>query len=53
MSESGFFTFNHIYGFGANLIYAVMLTAFFHPFMIAKGLKWHRLLLVFSGYILI
>ena len=52
MSETGFRIFNIAYGLGANLTYAVMLTAFFQPFMTAQGRKWHRLLLVFSVYIL-
>lgn len=52
MSESGFFLFNRIYGLGANLIYAVLLTAFFHPFMTTQSRKWRRLFLVFSAYVL-
>ena len=52
MSEAGFFLFNRIYGLGADLIYAVFLTAFFHPFMTAQSQKWRRMFFVFSAYVL-
>ena len=52
MSESGFFLFNRIYGIGADLAYAVLLTVFFYPFMTSKDRKWRRLLVVFFVYIL-
>ena len=52
MSETGFRIFNSAFSAGAELTYAVLLTAFFKPFMIAQGRKWRKLLIVFSIYIL-
>ena len=52
MSETGFRIFNSAFSAGAELTYAVLLTAFFKPFMIAQGRKRRKLLIVFSIYIL-
>ena len=52
MSETGFRVFNIAYGLGADMVYAVLLTAFFHPFMAIQGRKWRKLPIVFSAYIL-
>ena len=52
MTESGFRFFNSAYGLGADLIYAVLLTAFFAPFMTAQGRKLRGLLVVFFSSIL-
>ena len=52
MSETGFRIFNSAFSAGAELTYAVLLTAFFKPFMIARGQKRRKLLIVFSIYIL-
>jgi len=51
MSETGFRIFNSVFSAGAELTYAVLLTAFFHPF-VPQGKQRRRLLLVFSAYIL-
>ena len=52
MSETGFRIFNSAFSAGAELTYAVLLTAFFKPFIPAQGRKWRKLILVFSVYIL-
>ena len=52
MSETGFRIFNSTFSAGAELTYAVLLTAFFKPFIPSQGRKWRKLLLVFSVYIL-
>ena len=52
MSETGFRIFNSVFSAGAELTYAVLLTAFFKPFTPSQGRKWRKLLLVFSVYIL-
>ncbi|MCI8525359.1 MAG: sensor histidine kinase, partial [Oscillospiraceae bacterium] len=52
MSETGFRIFNSAFSAGAELTYAVLLTAFFQPFIPARGRKRRKLLLVFSVYIL-
>ena len=52
MSETGFRIFNSAFSAGAELTYAVLLTAFFKPFIPSQGRKWRKLLLVFSVYIL-
>ena len=52
MSETGFRIFNQAFSAGAELTYAVLLTAFFKPFIPSQGRKWRKLLLVFSVYIL-
>ncbi|MEH2939380.1 sensor histidine kinase [Lawsonibacter sp. JLR.KK007] len=51
MSETGFRIFNSVFSTGAELTYAVLLTAFFHPF-VPQDKQLRRLLLVFSAYIL-
>ena len=53
MSETGFRIFNSVFSAGAELTYAVLLTAFFKPFIPSQGRKWRKLLLVFSVYILL
>ena len=52
MSETGFRIFNSAFSIGAELIYAVLLTAFFKPFMSNQGRRWRKLLVVFSVYII-
>ena len=52
MSETGFRIFNSAFSAGAELTYAVLLTAFFKPFIPSQGWKWRKLILVFSVYIL-
>ena len=52
MSETGFRMFNRAFSAGAELTYAILLTAFFQPFIPSKGRKWRKLRLVFSVYIL-
>ena len=52
MSETGFRIFNSAFSIGAELIYAVLLTAFFKPFMSDQGRRWRKLLIVFSVYII-
>ena len=52
MSETGFRIFNSVFSAGAELTYAVMLTAFFKPFIPSQGRKWRKLLIVFFVYIL-
>ena len=52
MSETGFRIFNSVFSAGAELTYAVLLTAFFKPFIPSQGRKWRKLFLVFSVYIL-
>ena len=52
MSETGFRIFNQAFSAGAELTYAVLLTAFFKPFIPSQGRKWRRLLIVFFVYIL-
>ena len=52
MSETGFRIFNSVFSAGAELTYAVLLTAFFKPFIPSQGRKWRRLLIVFFVYIL-
>ena len=52
MSETGFCIFNSVFSAGAELTYAVLLTAFFKPFIPSQGRKWRRLLIVFFVYIL-
>ena len=52
MSETGFRIFNSAFSAGAELTYAVLLTAFFKPFIPSQGRKWRKLLIVFSVYIL-
>ena len=52
MSETGFRIFNSVFSAGAELTYAVLLTAFFKPFIPSQGRKWRKLLLAFSAYIL-
>ncbi len=52
MSELGFRMFNEAFSVGAGLIYAVFLTAFFHPFLTAQGGKRRKLLIIFSVCIL-
>ena len=52
MSETGFRIFNSAFSAGAELTYAVLLTAFFKPFIPSQGRKWRRLLIVFFVYIL-
>ena len=52
MSETGFRIFNSAFSIGAELIYAVLLTAFFKPFLTDQGRKWRKLLIVFSVYII-
>ena len=51
MSETGFRIFNRVFSIGAALLYAGLLTAFFHPF-IPRGKRPRKLLLVFSVYLL-
>ena len=51
MSETGFRIFNSVFSAGAELIYAVLLTAFFQPF-VPQDKQRRRLLLVFFAYIL-
>lgn len=52
MSETGFRIFNSAFSIGAELIYAVLLTAFFKPFMNDQGRRWRKLLIIFSIFIL-
>ena len=52
MSETGFRIFNSAFSAGAELTYAVLLTAFFKPFIPSQGRKRRKLLIVFSIYIL-
>ena len=52
MSETGFRIFNSVFSAGAELTYALLLTAFFKPFIPSQGWKWRKLLLAFSAYIL-
>ena len=52
MSETGFRIFNSVFSAGAELTYAVLLTAFFKPFIPSQGRKWRKLLIVFFVYIL-
>ena len=52
MSETGFRIFNSAFSIVAELAYAVLLTAFFKPFMTDQGRKWRKLLIVFSVYII-
>jgi len=52
MSETGFRIFNSAFSAGAELTYAVLLTAFFKPFIPSQGRKWRKLLIVFFVYIL-
>ena len=52
MSETGFRIFNSAFSIGAELIYAVLLTAFFKPFLTDQGRKWRKLLIAFSVYII-
>ena len=52
MSETGFRIFNSVFSAGAELTYALLLTAFFKPFIPSQGRKWRKLLLAFSAYIL-
>ena len=52
MSETGFRIFNSAFSAGAELVYAVMFTAFFKPFLSDQGRKWRKLLVVFSVYII-
>ena len=51
MSEAGFRIFNQMFSAGAGLTYAVLLTAFFRPF-VPQDKQRRRLLLVFFAYIL-
>ncbi len=51
MSETGFRIFNQVFSTGAELTYAVLLIAFFRPF-VPQDKRRRRLLLVFSVYIL-
>ncbi|MCI8809787.1 MAG: GHKL domain-containing protein [Oscillibacter sp.] len=51
MSETGFQLFNEAFRLGAEWVYAVLITAFFHPFLAARQ-KRHKLLVVFSVYLL-
>ena len=51
MSETGFRIFNSVFSAGAELTYAVLLTAFFQPF-VPQDKQRRRLLLVFFAYIL-
>ena len=51
MSETGFRIFNSVFSAGAELIYAVLLTAFFQPF-VPQDKQRRRLLLGFFAYIL-
>jgi len=53
MSETQFRIFNGAFSVGAELIYAISLTAFFHPFLTAQGQKWRKPLIIFSVYILL
>ena len=52
MSETGFRIFNSAFSAGAEVTYAILLTAFFRPFVPSQGRKWRKLLIVFSAYIL-
>ena len=52
MSETGFRIFDSAFSVGTDVIYAILFTAFFHPFLTAHGQKWRKLLIVFSVYIL-
>ena len=52
MSETGFRIFNSAFSAGAEVTYAILLTAFFKPFVPSQGRKWRKLLIVFSAYIL-
>ena len=52
MSETGFRMFNSAFSIGAELTYAILLTAFFKPFIPFHGRKWRKLFLVFFVYIL-
>ena len=52
MSETGFRIFNQAFSAGAELTYAVLLTAFFKPFLTGQGRKWRKPLIVFSVYML-
>ncbi len=52
MSETQFRIFNEAFSVGAELIYAIFLTVFFHPFLTDQGQKWRKLLIIFSVYIL-
>ncbi len=52
MSETGFHIFNKAFSVGTELIYAVLLTAFFCPFVTTLEHKWRKLLIIFSVYIL-
>ena len=47
MSETGFRIFNSVFSAGAELTYALLLTAFFKPFIPSQGRKWRKLLLAF------
>ena len=51
MSETGFRIFNRVFSAGAELTYAVLLTAFFKPFIRSQGRKWRKRLTVFCIYI--
>ncbi len=52
MSEAGFRIFNSAFSVGAELTYAILLTAFFHPFIPSQDRKRQKLPIVFSVYIL-
>lgn len=52
MSETGFRIFNSGFSAGAELTYAILLTAFFRPFIPSQSRKRRKLLIVFSVYIL-
>ena len=52
MSETGFRMFNEAFSVGAELAYAVLFTAFCHPFMPSQGRKWRKRLIIFSLYLL-
>ena len=51
MSETGFRIFNSAFSAGAELTYAVLLTAFFKPFIPSQGQKRRKRLTVFCIYI--
>ena len=51
MSETGFHLFNRVFSAGAEWTYALLLAAFFKPFLTGQGRKRRKLLLIFFGYL--
>ncbi len=51
MSETGFHIFNEVFSVGAELLNAVCLTFFLHPFMMERGYRWLRWAIVLFTYL--